>query len=89
MLLGGRIDATIIIRPPIAPSDDGGAVGGWPRETAEAFLRALRDLCRGRLALGGRSHGTCRGTVRFEGRHAESWRDAARNVDAPLGEAKE
>ena len=89
VLLGGRIDATIIIRPRIAPSNDGSAVGGWPRETAEAFLRALRDLCRGRLALGGRSHGTCRGTVRFEGRHAEAWRDAARNVDAPLGEAKE
>ena len=89
VVLGGRIDATIIIRPLITPSNDGSAAGGWPQKTAEAFLRALRDLCRGRLALGGRSHGTCRGTLRFEGRHAEAWRDAARNVDAPLGEAKE
>ena len=87
-LLGGRIEARVVIRPPLPPASDDG-VGGWPRETAEAFMRAIRDLCRGRIALGGRSHGACRGTVRFAGAHAEAWREAARTAGAPLGEAAE
>ena len=85
-LLGGRIEARIVIRPLSCETD---GVGGWPRETAEAFMRAARDLCEGRLALGGRSHGTCRGTVRFAGKHAEAWRGAAKAAGAPLGEATE
>lgn len=87
VLLGGRIEARVVIRPPLCPETDG--VGGWPRETAEAFMRAIRDLCRGRIALGGRSHGACRGAIRFAGEHAEAWREAARTVGAPLGEAEE
>ena len=86
-LLGGRIEARIVIRPPLSCETDG--VGGWPRETAAAFMRAARDLCEGRLALGGRSHGTCRGTVRFAGKHADAWRGAAEAAGAPLGEATE
>ncbi len=85
-LLGGRIEATVIIRPPLEPGKGtGGAVGGWPKETAAAFLLAVRDLCRGRLALGGRGYGECFGTARFEGMHAEAWREAAKGIDVPSG----
>ena len=87
VLLGGRIEARVVIRPPLSPAS--GGVGGWPRETAEAFMKAARDLCKGRIALGGRSHGTCRGKIRFAGKHAVAWREAARDAGAPLGEATE
>ena len=89
VLLGGRIEAEVVIRPPLKPANGDNAVDGWPRETAEAFLRAVRDLCRGRLALGGRSHGTCRGTVRFAGQRAKAWCDVAHAVGAPIEEANE
>ena len=83
-LLGGRIEATVIVRPPLDAAGDG--PGGWPAGTARAFLMAVRDLCIGRLALGGRSNGTCRGAVRFSGADAEAWRAAAREADLPLEE---
>lgn len=88
-LFGGRIEATVRIRPP--PERDkmtGRAVGHWPEETATAFLLAVRDLCRGRLALGGRSYGDCSGTARFEGKHAQAWRKAAKGAGVPLGGAQ-
>ena len=88
-LFDGRIVASVVIRPPLKPANGDNAVDGWPRKTAEAFLRAVRDLCRGQLALGGRSHGTCRGTARFAGQGAKAWCDVARNVGAPIEEAKE
>ncbi len=83
-LLGGCIEATVIVRPPLGAAEDG--PGGWPAGTARAFLMAVRDLCIGRLALGGRSNGTCRGAVRFSGADAEAWRAAAREADLPLEE---
>lgn len=83
-LLGGRIEATVIVRPRRGAAKDG--PGGWPAKTAAAFLRAARDLCIGRLALGGRSNGTCRGAVRFSGADAEAWRGAARAAGLPLEE---
>ena len=83
-LLGGCIEATVIVRPPLGAAGDG--PGGWPAGTARAFLMAVRDLCKGRLALGGRSNGTCRGAVRFSGADAEAWRAAAREADLPLEE---
>ena len=86
-LLGGRIEATVIVRPPLGAAEDG--PGGWPARTARAFLLAVRDLCIGRLALGGRSNGTCRGAVRFSGADAEAWRRAAREAKAPLEEGGE
>ena len=83
-LLGGGIEATAVVRPPIGDAKDG--PGGWPAETAQAFLLAVRDLCLGRLALGGRSNGTCRGAVRFSGADAEAWRRAAGEAGLPLEE---
>ena len=83
-LLGGGIEATVVVRPPIGAAQDG--PGGWPARTAQAFLLAVRDLCLGRLALGGRSNGTCRGAVRFSGADAEAWRRAAGEAGLPLEE---
>ena len=85
-LLGGRIDATVIIRSPPEPVSKG--VGGWPKETATAFLLAVRDLCNGRLVLGGRGHGECSGTACFEGKHAGEWQGAAQVACVPARDAK-
>ena len=88
-LLGARIEAIATIRPPLeADKGTGQAVGDWPEETARAFLLAVRDLCRGRLVIGGRGYGDCSGTVRFEGRHAQAWRDAAKDAGVPVGDAE-
>ena len=88
VLLGGRIEATVTIRPPLEPVEGGvPAVGGWPETTANAFLLAVRDLCRGWLALGGRSHGECSGKARFAGKDADAWCEAARKAGVPIGEA--
>ena len=85
-LLGGRIEATVTIRPPLEPVEDGvPAVGGWPEATARAFLLAVRDLCRGRLVLGGRGHGECSGEARFAGRDADAWGRAAEDAGVPIG----
>ena len=87
-LLGGRIKATVTIRPPLEPvKSDAPAVGGWPKATANAFLLAIRDLCCGRLALGGRSLGECSGSARFEGKDADAWRGAAKGAGVPVEEA--
>lgn len=52
--MGGGIATTITVLP---PRDTDG-------ETArEAFLRALRDLCQGRLAIGAKSLGFCAGSI--------------------------
>ena len=85
-LLGGRIEATVTIRPPLEPVEDGEkTIGGWPDATANAFLLAVRDLCRGWLPLGGRGHGECSGHARFAGRYADEWRRAARKAGVPIG----
>ena len=88
VLLGGHIEATVTIRPPLE-SIKGAipTIGGWPKATANAFLLAVRDLCCGRLALGGRSHGECSGTARFAGKDADAWRSAAEEAGVPIGEA--
>ena len=87
-LLGGRIEATVTIRPPLDPvKRDASTVGGWPRATANAFLLAVRDLCCGRLALGGRSLGECSGSARFAGKDADAWRGAAKGAGVPVEEA--
>ena len=79
-LLGGKIEANVIIRPPLVACEAEESVSGWRKSTAQAFLLAVRDLCTGRLALGGRGHGECSGRIRFEGGKAEDWRTAAKCV---------
>ena len=87
-LLGGRIEATVTIRPPLEPDKSRApTVGGWPEATANAFLLAVRDLCCGRLALGGRSLGECSGSARFAGKDADAWRGAAKGAGVPIEEA--
>ena len=87
-LLGGRIEATVTIRPPLEQAKSGArTIGGWPEPTANAFLLAVRDLCCGRLALGGRSLGECSGSARFAGKDADTWRGAAKRVGVPIEEA--
>ena len=87
-LLGGHIEATAtILRPPLEPVGGGGnTVDGWPEATAKAFLLAVHDLCRGRLALGGRGHGECSGKARFAGKNAAAWCKAAESAGVPIGE---
>ena len=85
-LLGGEIEAEVVIRPPLDACEAKGNVGGWPRDTAQAFLLAVRDLCTGRLALGGRGHGECSGKIRFEGGKAEDWCKAAESFRVPIAE---
>lgn len=85
-LLGGRIEATVTIRPPLEPVEGGEkTVGGWPDATANAFLLAVRDLCRGWLPLGGRGHGECSGHACFAGSDADDWQRAARKAGVPIG----
>ena len=48
------------------------------------FLGALADLCCGRLAIGARSLGFCKGELTFEGEGAEAWRAFAQNAGVPL-----
>lgn len=60
-LLGGRIEATVTIRPPLEPAGGGEkTIGGWPEATANAFLLAVRDLCR----VGSRSRVADTGSAR-------------------------
>ena len=85
-LLGGGIEVIATIRPPREPAKgDDRTIGGWPQSTVTAFLLAVRDLCRGRLALGGRGHGECSGTACFTGKGAHDWCKAAESVGVPIG----
>ena len=85
-LLGGRIEATVTIRPPLETVKGGAnTVGGWPEATANAFLLAVRDLCRGRLPLGGRGHGECLGHASFSEGYKGDWLKAAQAVGVPIG----
>ena len=85
-LLGGRIEVTATIRPPRkSATEDGETIGGWPEATAKAFLLAVRDLCTGRLVLGGRGHGECSGKADFQGNGADAWRKAAEDAGVPIG----
>ena len=85
-LLGGGIEVIATIRPPREPAKgDDKTIGGWPQSTVTAFLLAVRDLCRGRLALGGRGHGECSGTACFTGKGAHDWCKAAEGAGVPIG----
>ena len=87
VLLGGRIEVTATIRPTAGSRSTmpPRPLGGWPKETAKAFLLAVRDLCTGRLVLGGRGHGECSGKACFSGNGADVWRDAAKDAGVPIG----
>lgn len=58
VLVGGRVETTITVMPP-----PGAEAGDWPPDVRDAFLNALRDLCRGRLAIGAKSLGFCTGAI--------------------------
>jgi CRISPR/Cas system CSM-associated protein Csm3 (group 7 of RAMP superfamily) len=72
-LVGGTVAAVITILP---PANAAGEPKTWPDEVRNAFCRALRDLCEGRLAIGAKSLGFCRGDVAWSGDGAKPWQDA-------------
>ncbi|MGD1037082.1 MAG: RAMP superfamily CRISPR-associated protein [Roseiarcus sp.] len=69
VLVGGDISVRIVILPPLDGED-------WPHDVRAAFVAALADLCRGRLAIGAKSLGFCTGTVEWSGQGAEAWRES-------------
>jgi hypothetical protein len=46
------------------------------KDVRAAFLSALYDLTKGRLALGAKSYGFCNGTAEFSGDDKDSWQVA-------------
>lgn len=85
VLYGATLEASFrISRGPEGPEE---AIGGWPREVCDAFLRALRDLCTGQLPIGARSLGACTAEeVRIVGHDAGSWRIRAKDLGIPVAE---
>lgn len=61
VLAGGSVETTITILPP--PGEGAAGSADWPPDIRDAFLTALRDLCRGRLAIGAKSLGFCTGEI--------------------------
>lgn len=70
--------------PKQAPSPSVDSIDGWSPDVATAFLKALRDLCDGRLPLGARSLGACSGTVSWTGTAAAAWRTKCSELKVPL-----
>jgi hypothetical protein len=85
VLVGVRVEIELTLLPPRQPV--GGGIGGWPEATVQAFLKTLRDLCHGRLALGGRSNGFAAGEIVWSGRDATGWSAAAARLRITTGVA--
>lgn len=83
VLLGAKVEVTVTLLPSRTKATDGKTVGDWPERTAKAFLLALRDLCKGRLAVGGRSNGVGAGKVSWGGKHADEWQALADACKVP------
>ncbi len=74
-LVGGGIRVNLTILPPLEKHAEGGPAE-WPDDVRQAFVDALADLCFGRLAIGAKSLGFCKGDiVEWSGRGAEPWRE--------------
>ena len=82
VLYGAEIEATFRISPPLDTGGD--SISDWPNTVADAFLKALRDLCTGHLPIGARSLGACSGRVRIDGQEAETWKVRATALGLPL-----
>lgn len=74
VLIGGVVSLRLVILPPERNLTQTQA--DWPDDVRDAFLAALRDLCRGRLALGAKSMGFFTGDVAWGGSDADKWRQA-------------
>lgn len=95
MLTRPHVQVVLHLHPPREPArepgpDNADAPGGWDAVVSESFLRAVRDICTGRLPIGARSLGICTGTASFDGPGAEGWKKIAQGVGLPLqdGEAR-
>ena len=86
VLYGATLEASFRIAP--GPDDSPQAIGGWPPAVCDAFLKALGDMCTGRLPIGARSLGACSGAARVDGRHADTWRRRAIAMNVPLTEGE-
>lgn len=73
-----RPTATIVlgIQAPGGPGTPDG-IGGWDKAVADAFLKALRDICTARIPIGAKSLGACTGKIKVTGNRHEEWREAA------------
>lgn len=76
VLYGGTVMVRITILPMSAPVDGTkpAILGKWQTEICQAFTRAVFDLCNGRLAIGAKSLGYCRGTANWSGPDADIWK---------------
>mgnify|MGYP000297467264 CR=1 FL=1 len=86
VLYGAKLEASFRISPRL--DTRGQAIGGWPPEVCDAFLKALRDLCTGHLPIGARSLGACNGWVHIGGHDADTWRERAMALGLPLAEGE-
>ncbi|MFI4996049.1 MAG: RAMP superfamily CRISPR-associated protein, partial [Hyphomicrobiales bacterium] len=85
VIVGGRIEVEIFILPPLQEAATGTSPRDWSGPIRDAFLKALRDLCEGRLAIGAKSLGFCTGTVTWGGDPAqtEAWQRAWDSLSRP------
>ena len=87
-LVKSTLEITVRIHAADAPKKAPGAsvdlIDGWSPDVATALLKALRDLCAGRLPLGARSLGACSGSVSWSGTAAAAWRNKCRELKVPL-----
>lgn len=83
LMIGATAEIELTIQAPIVAKAVP-TVGGWEESTATVFLKALRDLCTGRLPIGARSIGAGTGDVGFSGRHEDEWRAKAKVIGVPL-----
>jgi CRISPR/Cas system CSM-associated protein Csm3 (group 7 of RAMP superfamily) len=61
-----------------------GGIGGWDQMVTDCFLKALRDICQGRLPIGARSLGICAGTITWSGAESEAWEAAYDDLISPM-----
>lgn len=65
VLIDGHFETAITILPPLPAKAE--KQEEWPDPVRAALLRALADLCQGRLAVGAKSLGFCHGTIEWQG----------------------
>jgi CRISPR/Cas system CSM-associated protein Csm3 (group 7 of RAMP superfamily) len=88
VLVGGKINVTLTLLPSLSSDKPslGDIVAGWSAPLVTSFLRALRDLCEGRLAIGAKSLGFCEkvGDIAWRGDDdiANAWRAAWLGISA-------
>lgn len=81
-------ELSVCFRISEGPATSPESIGGWSPAVADAFLKAVRDLCTGQLLIGARSLGACTGAGSLSGAHAEAWGRRARDLGVPLADGE-